>query len=192
LNDVLTRQRIIEVAEDVFRRFGPQKTNVVDVARELGVSHGSVYRHFDSKAALRDAVVEVWLKRVSDPLQKIAGSDGPPDERLRQWFDALREIKRKKVQTDPQLSKVTREIFAEVRDVVKGHIHLLTGQLEHIIADGVAAGVFKAEDPAVTADAMFYAMSRFHDPAHADEWSEPGNDAAFERVYALVRAGLRP
>mgnify|MGYP001605234215 CR=1 FL=1 len=69
MNEVLTRQRILEVAEDVFRRFGPQKTNVVDVARELGVSHGSVYRHFASKAELRDAVVEAWLRRVVDPLE---------------------------------------------------------------------------------------------------------------------------
>lgn len=192
MNEFLTREKIIEVAEDVFRRFGPQKTNVVDVARELGVSHGSVYRHFDSKAALRDAVVEVWLKQVSDPLQKIANSDAPADERLRKWFDALRKIKRKKVLTDPQLSKVTREIFAETREVVKGHVHVLIDQLERIVADGVATGVFRAEDPAATAQAMFTAMSRFHDPAHAGEWSEPGNDLAFERVYALVRAGLRP
>ena len=192
MNDLLTRQKIIEVAEDVFRRFGPQKTNVVDVARELGVSHGSVYRHFSSKAALRDAVVEVWLRKVSDPLQKIAESDEAPDVRLRHWFDALRKIKRKKVLTDPQLSNVTREIFAETREVVKGHVHVLTAQLERIVRDGVAAGVFQSDDPAATADAIFYAMSRFHDPAHAAEWSEPGNDLAFERVYALVRAGLRP
>lgn len=192
MNDVLTRERIIEVAEDVFRRFGPQKTNVVDVARELGVSHGSVYRHFGSKAALRDAVVEVWLHKVSDPLQKIAESNEAPDARLRHWFDELHKIKRKKVLTDPQLSNVTREIFTETRDVVKGHVHVLINQIERIVRDGVTAGVFRAEDPAATAEAMFYALSRFHDPAHAGEWSDPGNDAAFERVYALVRAGLRP
>jgi AcrR family transcriptional regulator len=190
LNDVLTRQRIIEAAEDVFRRFGSQKTNVVDVARELGVSHGSVYRHFDSKAALRDAVVEGWLRKVSDPLQKIAESDAPPEQRLRAWFDTLRRIKRKKIDTDPQLFNVTREIFSETRGVVKDHIQMLIAQLERIIGDGVAAGVFSSDDPAATASAMFDAMARFHDPAHAGEWSEAGNDAAFERVYALLKAGL--
>lgn len=190
MNDVLTRQRIIEAAEDVFRRFGSQKTNVVDVARELGVSHGSVYRHFDSKAALRDAVVEGWLRKVSDPLQKIAESDAPPEQRLRAWFDTLRRIKRKKIDTDPQLFNVTREIFSETRGVVKDHIQMLIAQLERIIGDGVAAGVFSSDDPAATASAMFDAMARFHDPAHAGEWSEAGNDAAFERVYALLKAGL--
>ena len=52
----LTSERILEAAEEALRRFGPAKANVVDVARALGVSHGAVYRHFPSKAALRDAV----------------------------------------------------------------------------------------------------------------------------------------
>jgi len=66
---VLTPERILETAEDVLRRFGPAKATVVDVARALDVSHGSVYRHFASKAALRDAVAERWLARISDPLR---------------------------------------------------------------------------------------------------------------------------
>ena len=52
----LTAEQVLVAAEDVLRRYGPAKATVVDVARELGVSHGSVYRHFPSKTALRDAV----------------------------------------------------------------------------------------------------------------------------------------
>src|ERR1700710_2616491 len=60
---VLTPERILEVTEDVLRRFGLAKATVVDVARALDVSHGSVYRHFPSKASLRDAVAKRWLAR---------------------------------------------------------------------------------------------------------------------------------
>ena len=49
-NVVLTPERILEATEDVLRRFGLAKATVVDVARALDVSHGSVYRHFPSKA----------------------------------------------------------------------------------------------------------------------------------------------
>ena len=31
MSEALTRERILEAAEEVFRRFGPQKTTVVDV-----------------------------------------------------------------------------------------------------------------------------------------------------------------
>ena len=81
-NVVLTPERILEVTEDVLRRFGLAKATVVDVARALDVSHGSVYRHFPSKASLREAVAKRWLDRVNAPLQKIAESTGPAPARL--------------------------------------------------------------------------------------------------------------
>ena len=46
MTDVLTPDRILDSAEQVLRRYGAGKATVVDVARALGVSHGSVYRHF--------------------------------------------------------------------------------------------------------------------------------------------------
>ena len=190
MNEVLTRERILEAAEQVFRRFGPQKTTVVDVARLLGVSHGSVYRHFESKTALRDAVVEAWLKRTSDPLAEIANSKVAPAKRLRLWFDTLLRLKREKVKADPELFSVSRAIFAEASEVVDGHVEKLVGQLEMIIADGIATGDFRPVDPRATAQAMFDAAARFHNPAHGSEWSAPDIDAAFDRVYALITAGL--
>lgn len=190
MNEVLTRERILEAAEQVFRRFGPHKTTVVDVARLLGVSHGSVYRHFDSKIALRDAVVENWLKRTSDPLAVIASSREAPAKRLRLWFNTLLKLKRDKVKSDPELFSVSRTIFAEASEVVAQHVEKLVGQLETILADGIASGDFRPVDPHATAQAMFDATVRFHDPAHGGEWSAPDVDAGFDRVYALITAGV--
>ena len=190
MNEVLTRERILEAAEQVFRRFGPHKTTVVDVARLLGVSHGSVYRHFDSKIALRDAVVEGWLKRTSDPLAAIASSGETPAKRLRLWFSTLLRLKREKVKGDPELFSVSRTIFAEAREVVAQHVDNLVAQLETILRDGIASGDFRPVDPHATAQAMFDATARFHDPAHGAEWSAPDVDAGFDRVYALITAGI--
>jgi AcrR family transcriptional regulator len=187
----LTAERILDTAEEVLRRYGPAKATVIDVARALGVSHGSVYRHFSSKAALRDAVSERWLGRVSDPLAAIAEEKGPAAPRLRRWFDALIATKRKKVQSDPELFATYVALAAESRDVVAAHIDLLRGQVARIIADGVAHGEFAAVDPAEAARAVIDATGRFHNPAHAAEWSDPGIDAAFERVWALVLRGLK-
>ncbi|WP_055049473.1 TetR family transcriptional regulator [Devosia sp. A16] len=191
MNEVLTRERILEAAEQVFRRFGPHKTTVVDVARLLGVSHGSVYRHFDSKVALRDAVVEGWLKRTTDPLAAIAASGEAPPLRLRRWFSTLLTLKREKIKGDPELFSVSRTIFAEASEVVAKHVDNLVGQLETIIRDGIASGDFRPVDPRATAQAMFDATARFHDPAHGTEWSAPDVDAGFDRVYELITAGIR-
>jgi AcrR family transcriptional regulator len=186
----LTPQQILEAAEEVLRRFGPAKATVVDVARALGVSHGSVYRHFSSKAALRDAVTERWLAEVSAPLAAVAAETGPAPERLRRWLDLLIMSKRKRAFDDPEMFATYLEIAADARDVVKAHVNELTGQLAQIIADGVAQGEFTAVDPLIAGRAVFDATSRFHKPTHAAEWSDPGIDAAFEGVWSLILGGL--
>src|ERR1700744_3140902 len=95
-NVVLTPDRILEVTEDVLRRFGLAKATVVDVARALDVSHGGVYRHFPSKASLREAVAKRWLERVSTPLSKIAEGTGLAPEKLDKWLRGLFAAKQKR------------------------------------------------------------------------------------------------
>jgi AcrR family transcriptional regulator len=187
---VLTPERILDTAEDVLRRYGPAKATVVDVARALGVSHGSVYRHFGSKAALRDAVAERWLARVSAPLAAIVASEAPASVRLKRWLDALIEGKRRKVLDDPELFATYYAIAVETRAVAAAHVASLTAQLETILTAGVANGDLAALDPKATAAAIFDATARFHNPAHAAEWKDPAIDTAFQRVWTLIEAGL--
>jgi AcrR family transcriptional regulator len=189
---VLTSERILEAAEEVLRRYGPAKANVVDVARALGVSHGSVYRHFPSKAALRDAVTERWLAGISTPLEAVAADDGPAPERLVRWLDLLVGAKRGKALDEPELFATYVELTAGARQVVKAHVDTLVGQLARIIADGVSRGELEATDPAAAGRAVFDATARFHNPAHAAEWSNPQIDSQYEGVRALVVSALEP
>jgi AcrR family transcriptional regulator len=191
VNDqALTPTRILETAEDVLRRYGPAKATVVDVARALGVSHGSVYRHFPSKAALRDAVTKRWLARIAAPLAAVAAEAGPAPERLGRWLDLLVTAKRKVAHEDPELFATYLQLAADSREVVRAHVATLTGQLARIIADGVTRGQLTATDPATAGRAVFDATARFHNPTHAPEWADPAIDAAFEGVRSLVLRGL--
>lgn len=186
----LDRDRILDAAEVALTRFGLQKTTVVDVARALGVSHGSVYRFFASKAALRDAITERWLARVSDPLAKIADEHGPASTRLRRWFERLIALKREKARLEPELFATYFALSAESRDVVRAHVETMTRQLSRIITDGIASGEFIKVDPASTGRALFAATARFHHPAHAPEWGDPDLDALFNEICNLLINGL--
>jgi len=188
--EALTPERILVAAEDVLRRHGPAKANVVDVARALGVSHGSVYRHFPSKAALRDAVTERWLAQISEPLASVENEDGPAVERLRSWLDLLVAAKRSRSADDPELFATYVELTADAREVVKAHVDSLVSQLAGIIADGVAQGTLAVDDPVTAARAVFDATSRFHNPAHAAAWTAAEIDAEYRSVRDLVLRGL--
>jgi AcrR family transcriptional regulator len=186
----LTREQILEAAEEALRRFGPGKATVVDVARALGVSHGSVYRHFPSKAALRGAVTAAWLERISGSLEIVADAGTPASERLHRWLRALIGDRRAKAAEDPELFETYIMLTVEQADVTAAHVDELVAQLTHIVADGVRRGEIVSDDPAATGRAILDATARFHDPIHRAEWGEPGIDAEFEAVWALLQRGL--
>ena len=60
------RARILEVAEEHFRRVGYRKTSVTDIAAELGMSAANVYRFFPSKDAIKGSVCMRVMDEVAD------------------------------------------------------------------------------------------------------------------------------
>jgi hypothetical protein len=60
-----------------------------------------------------------------------------------------------------------------------------------VIRSGVKEGTFRAADPVAAARAVLFATSRFHHPAHAAEWVDPGIDAAYNDVWQMLMDGLR-
>ena len=187
---VLTPERILEATEDVLRRYGLAKATVVDVARALDVSHGSVYRHFPSKASLRQAVAKRWLDRANAPLAQIAETSGPAPARLEKWLRTMFEIKHKKMSEDPEMFATYLTLAQEACEAVLAHKERLIGQVAHILSDGVKQGAFQVADVDATARAVFHATTRYHHPAHSDEWSDPTLAARIDALLALLLRGL--
>ncbi|MDR3406631.1 MAG: TetR family transcriptional regulator [Chthoniobacter sp.] len=185
-------QRILDTAETVLRRHGPEKTNVVDIARILGMSHANIYRHFPSKKALLEAVAARWLHALTDPLEVITTDrTRPAAERLAAWFNHLRKTKRRKLVEEPELFQVHRNVIEVAREVVTEHVRTMHHQVERIIADGVATGEFAGTiDPPVAARAFLYASAAFHHPAMVVQ-KPPATEADARAVLQLLLAGLR-
>ncbi|MEU9778886.1 TetR/AcrR family transcriptional regulator [Streptomyces sp. NPDC047968] len=190
--ETLTAERILEVTEEVLRRYGPAKATVVDVARALGVSHGSVYRHFRTKAALREAVTHRWLGRTEEALEELTAAPGPAPGKLHDWLATLFEAKRHKAGDDPELFATYNVLIDESSDVVDQHLTVLEDQVRRILEEGVSTGEFAAPDPAASARAVFTATARFHDPSYAPTWESETAEEEFEQVVGLLLRGLRP
>src|SRR6059036_2095569 len=80
------RERILAAAERRFATFGYRRTGIAEIAREAGVSAGTIYRYFESKEDVFRAVVrelhEAWLARARRALPargpRSSGSDASP------------------------------------------------------------------------------------------------------------------
>ena len=82
-----TRRRVVDTAERLFRDIGYQKTTVADIAKALRMSPANVYRFFDSKKAINEAVAERCMAEVEGELSRIADSRKPAAERLREAIE---------------------------------------------------------------------------------------------------------
>lgn len=186
----LSRDRIVATAEDVLRRFGPEKATVVDVARALGVSHAAVYRHVKTKAELRDLVVRRWVDETMPPLRALVARPGPAPKRLRQLFDTLIGAKRRRAAVDPELFTAYRSLAAETQSVAATHVEELIRLGAAIIRSGIEEGSFRQVDPVAASQAILFATSRFHHPAHFMEWADQKIDAVYDDVWRILMQGL--
>jgi AcrR family transcriptional regulator len=64
--------RLLQAATRVFARKGLKRTRMTDIAREMGVAHGSPYNYVESKEALFLLLIERWAN-----LDQAAGTQVP-------------------------------------------------------------------------------------------------------------------
>jgi AcrR family transcriptional regulator len=72
----VTRQRLIEVATELFADRGYEATSIEAVLERAGVSRGSLYHHFSGKDRLFEAVVEAVHARVGEATLAAATASG--------------------------------------------------------------------------------------------------------------------
>ncbi|WP_428246469.1 TetR/AcrR family transcriptional regulator [Ferrovibrio sp.] len=169
------RGQILDAARAQLRRFGAAKTNVVDIARALGTSHTTIYRHFRSKAEIFDAVVAEAMRDEEEAARRFVNVDGPAAERLESMVLALHARKRERFAGDPEVYQLYRRIVEERPDIIAAYARAMTALIAEIIADGVKRREFKVDDVAAAAGVVRDAVTVFVHPAH---------------VEAAVKAGL--
>src|SRR5580692_5968956 len=102
LTPAAIRDKAIEATLEQMRRHGFDRVRLVDIAKDLGVSHAALYMHFADRGALLDAVSERWLKVLESSLDAISRKDKDPIAKIHEWFQKLHRAKREKLMNDPE------------------------------------------------------------------------------------------
>ena len=86
-----TRERIVRAAARRFRSRGSEGAGIGDLMRDLRLTHGGFYRHFDSKEGLFAEAFEQGLVEIGDRVIK-AAEDAPPGSKLKALIEAYLDI----------------------------------------------------------------------------------------------------
>ena len=186
-----TRERILVVAERLFREIGYQKTTVADIAKLLRMSPANVYRFFDSKKAIHEGVARSLMGGVEDAAQVIATEHGAAALRLRKLLTTIHRMNSERYVGDSKLHEMVSIAMEESWEVCVAHMERITETIGGVIAEGVASGEFEVSDLPVTTMCACTAMMRFFHPQMIAQCAEkPGPE--LDQMIDFVLAGLAP
>src|ERR1700677_581312 len=186
-----TRERILVVAERLFRQIGYQKTTVADIAKELRMSPANVYRFFDSKKAIHEGVARSLMGEVEDVVNAVATRRGSAASRLRELLTTIHRMNSERYVGDAKLHEMVEIAMEESWEVCMAHMERITETIGSVIADGAASGEFEAADVPLAVLCACTAMIRFFHPQMiAHSVNKPG--PSLDQMIDFVLAGLAP
>jgi AcrR family transcriptional regulator len=186
-----TRERILVVAERLFREIGYQKTTVADIAKVLRMSPANVYRFFDSKKAIHEGVARTLMGGVEEAAEAIAIRRGPAAQRLREQLTTVHRMNTERYVGDSKLHEMVAIAMEESWQVCVAHMERITQTIGGVIAEGVASGEFEASDVPLAAMCSCTAMMRFFHPQMIAQCADkPG--PSLDQMIDFVLAGLAP
>ena len=179
-----TRRRICDEAEQLFRRMGYAKTTVADIAAALGMSSANVYRFFSSKSDINNAICRRILSAVRDELDT-ASRDGPDAAlQIEAMVVAMHRHHKAQLTHEKRVFDMVMAAMDENWAAVEEHIHICESRFADVIARGVEAGEFPAQNAAASAEMV---MKSCVFAIHPILIAECGNDDMEPMVRRLAR-----
>lgn len=178
------REAIVESSEVLFATRGAGATKVADCAAEAGISLATLYTVFPGgKAEIITAIHAARAGEMIERAQQTAADVGPADERLANGMRQAVSLGIERVHyTRMQLAEgFSWALPAVISDRIPGGRTFFEAGLEpttRIIADGVEAGVFVADDPSHAARTTALLLQ-----LHLAEWIERGASETADQVF---------
>ena len=142
------QEQILKAAVEIIAEHGIQELTIKRLSGRIGVSEPALYRHFTSKHAILEAILERFAGSAAETLAQIADSELSPPDKLRAVFLRFTE----RFTESPAVSAVVfaEEIFKNERvlsDWVMQIMHSAESRLRLILSAGVESGVFRDDVP---------------------------------------------
>lgn len=186
------REAIVSAAKDHFSLYGYNKTTVADLAKAIGYSKGYIYKFFESKQAIGEAICADTLSAVLVAVEKALAGDLGATEKLRRLFKTIIEESSALFFDDRKLYDIAAASALERWGSSRRYIARVEEMLRAIILQGRETGEFERKTPLdETCRAILQAMQPFMHPIMLEHNLDALPDAANE-VTSLILRSLAP
>ncbi len=153
-----TRDRLVDVARQLFAKDGVENTTMNDIAVASRKGRRTLYTYFKSKDEIYSAVVESELDALSEIMKSVAGRDISPDAKILELiYTRLDAIKATVYRNGTLRADFFRDIW-KVEKVRKRFDAREVALYKDVLQEGVDKGVFDIDDVDVTATILHYCI----------------------------------
>jgi AcrR family transcriptional regulator len=192
-----TRDRILQAAMARIKHYGYGKTTMAEIAADCDMSPGNIYRFFEAKIDIAEAMARKHYAEMQSDLAAIGRKkDWPVDRRIKEMLG-------KRMRTNFEMFEQSAKIL-EVAEVLANERPLFMNELiaqervgiAALINEGVESGLFATDNPEFAAEMLQAATIKFSLPQLFSHLTLPKLEREFEgaccsRASTRARASQR-
>jgi AcrR family transcriptional regulator len=190
--DHSVREQIVEAAGEHFSHYGYEKTTVSDLAKAIGFSKAYIYKFFDSKQAIGEAICSKTLSAIVATVEEAVAGATTPTEKFRRMFKTLAATSVSLFFNDRKLYDIAAYSAGEGWPSARAYTKRIRQILTEIVREGRETGEFERKTPLdETVHAIFLVMLPYANPLLLQHNLDLVEDAPAQ-LSSLVLRSLAP
>jgi len=183
------RQQILQAADEHFRLYGYRKTTLADIAKSIHLSTPYIYKFFDSKQAIGEAMCWHCLSAVLSQIEESIAKTNSPVERLRRIFIGLHRIAWQLLCQQPKIHELVSASFEENWESVGRFREGLVQMIRNVVIQGRKSGEFERKTPLeVTSRAIARMTELFYHPSFLKLAGKSQDEEALAVANVAIRS----
>lgn len=164
--DHAIRDQIVAAANEHFSHYGYAKTTVSDLAKAIGFSKAYIYKFFDSKQAIGEAIcAEHCLGVIMASVEQSLSEAKTPTDKFRRMFSVTAQSSKELFFADRKLYEIAAVSAAEKWQSTQNYESHNRALLLQILKEGRDSGEFERKTPIdEAARSIFLVMQPFINP----------------------------
>lgn len=187
--DHIRRQQILQAADEHFRLYGYRKTTLADIAKSIHLSTPYIYKFFDSKQAIGEAMCWHCLSAALSEIEESVSEVKSPVERLRRVFLGLEGITWRLLSEQKKIYEMVTASFEENWESIGRFKDGVLQIIRKIVVQGRESGEFERKTPLEeTAKAIAQTTELFYHPTLVAQSGKSRADEALAVANVAVRS----